>query len=220
MTEPRHHPDDALLQAHAAGRLPEAFDLVIATHLSLCDSCRATVIYHEFIGGALLESQTAPIAPDLLDRTLTRAELQQAPDPRDPAPASSSGAADRDVPQPLRDYIGADLEQLRWRPVGLGVSQAVVAGKPPAVARLLRIPPGTSLPDHGHAGRELTLVLRGAFRDSNDRFGPGDLEMADTSVTHTPVADDAMPCICLAATDAPLRFNSLLPRLAQRFIGI
>ena len=33
----RHHLSDQLLMAYAAGQLPEAFNLVVATHVSLCD---------------------------------------------------------------------------------------------------------------------------------------------------------------------------------------
>jgi len=89
-----------------------------------------------------------------------------------------------------------------------------------ATARLLYIPAGCAVPDHGHRGTELTLVLQGAFEDDVDHFGPGDIEVADESLDHTPVADIGADCICLAATDAPLRFHSLLPRLAQPFLRI
>ena len=34
-----------------------------------------------------------------------------------------------------------------------------------SVARLLRIPAGKPVPEHGHGGQEMTLVLRGAFED-------------------------------------------------------
>jgi len=76
------------------------------------------------------------------------------------------------------------------------------------------------VPDHGHRGTELTLVLQGAFVDATDRFAAGDIEVANEDLNHTPVAEQGMDCICLAATDAPLQFKGLLPRLAQRFIGI
>ena len=56
--------------------------------------------------------------------------------------------------------------------------------------------------------------------DEDDRFDAGDVEVANEDLHHTPVAAEGMDCICLAATDAPLRFNGLVPRLAQRFIGI
>lgn len=76
------------------------------------------------------------------------------------------------------------------------------------------------MPDHGHRGLELTLVLQGAFRDETDRFGAGDIEIADQELEHTPVAERGLDCICLAATDAPLRFNSFLPKLVQPFFRI
>ncbi|RMH44225.1 MAG: transcriptional regulator, partial [Alphaproteobacteria bacterium] len=47
-----------------------------------------------------------------------------------------------------------------------------------------------------------------------------DIEVADASLEHTPVADEGEPCICLAATDAPLRFHGLIPRLLQPIFRI
>ena len=51
----RHHLTDQLLMAYAAGDLPEAFNLVVATHVSLCDECRARLASYEAVGGAMLE---------------------------------------------------------------------------------------------------------------------------------------------------------------------
>lgn len=76
------------------------------------------------------------------------------------------------------------------------------------------------MPDHGHRGIEMTLVLRGAFLDEDERFARGDVEMADSDLEHTPIADIGEDCICLAVTDAPLRFNGLIPRLVQPFLRI
>jgi putative transcriptional regulator len=76
------------------------------------------------------------------------------------------------------------------------------------------------VPDHGHRGTELTLVLQGAFSDKTDRFGKGDIEVATQDLNHQPIAEMDEDCICLAATDAPLRFNSLIPRLLQPFLQI
>jgi putative transcriptional regulator len=66
----------------------------------------------------------------------------------------------------------------------------------------------------------LTLVLQGAFADEVDRFGRGDIEIANEDLNHQPIAEMGEDCICLAATDAPLRFNSLLPRLMQPLFRI
>ena len=52
----KHHLSDDLLMAYSAGDLPEAFNLVIATHVSLCDECRARMFELDAVGGELLES--------------------------------------------------------------------------------------------------------------------------------------------------------------------
>jgi putative transcriptional regulator len=125
-----------------------------------------------------------------------------------------------DVPTPLRAYIGGNLRDVKWRSVGMGVRQAVLKTSKSATARLLYIPAGATVPDHGHRGTELTLVLQGAFRDETALFSAGDVEVANEDLNHTPVAVIGEDCICLAATDAPLRFNSWIPRIAQPFLRI
>ena len=64
------------------------------------------------------------------------------------------------------------------------------------------------------------LFRSGAFADANDRFDRGDVEIAGEDMEHTPVALEGQDCICLAATDAPLRFRGWLPRLAQPLLRI
>jgi putative transcriptional regulator len=212
----RHHASDPLLMAYSAGTLPEAFSLVVATHVSLCDDCRARLMSFDAVGGALIEDEAADLADASVDAIMARITgLPQGDRPvRAPKPARSV------LPAPLRDYVGGDLAEVKWRSIGMGVRQAILPTARDASARLLYIPAGQGVPDHGHRGMELTLVLQGAFRDSEDRFGPGDLEIATEDLEHTPVAEAGADCICLAATDAPLRFNRLIPRMAQPFFRI
>lgn len=201
--------------AYAAGQLPEAFNLVVATHVSLCDECRARAASFDAVGGALLEeADEIALGEDALARTLER--IEGLPQATRSAPLKAAGI----FPAPLADYIGGDLSAVRWRKVGGGVRQAILPTGKDATARLLFIPAGTAVPDHGHRGMELTLVLQGAFADENDRFDRGDIEIADEEVEHTPVALAGQDCICLAATDAPLRFRGFLPRLAQPLLRI
>ena len=124
------------------------------------------------------------------------------------------------LPRPLQDYVGGDLEAIRWKPVGMGVKQAILPTTAEATARLLFIPAGTAMPDHGHQGTEMTLVLKGAFQDDDEYFARGDVEIADSDLHHTPVADINEDCICLAVADAPLQFDRLIPKIAQRFLRI
>ncbi|MNL80010.1 Anti-sigma-E factor ChrR [compost metagenome] len=76
------------------------------------------------------------------------------------------------------------------------------------------------MPEHSHGGRELTLVLAGSFYDGTGRFARGDIEEADETLQHQPVADEGEDCICLAVTDAPLKFRSWLLRMVQPILGI
>ena len=212
----RHHLSDPLLMAYSAGQLPEAFSLVVATHVSLCDDCRSRLMAFDTLGGALIEDAAAVrMADDSLEATLAR--ISGGPQAE---PARATRSLGGVFPAPLRDYVGGDLSAVRWRSVGMGVRQAILKTDSGATARLLHIPAGQAVPDHGHRGMELTLVLQGAFRDTEDRFGPGDVEIATEDLEHTPVAELGADCICLAATDAPLRFNRLNPRIAQPFLRI
>lgn len=219
MTTVSHHLSEDLLMAYAAGTLPEAFNLVVATHISLCDECRAALAAMECVGGALLEKcAPAAVSDDALSVALARIANAPGPIRRDSAPRTP--VQNSVLPEPLRAYVGGDLEAVRWRPAGIGVRQAILPVADGASARLLHIRGGQGVPDHGHHGMELTLVLRGAFRDGAARFGRGDIEIVAEDVEHCPVAEDGEDCICLAATDAPLRFNGMLPRLAQPFLQI
>ena len=125
------------------------------------------------------------------------------------------------LPEPIRSYVGGDLDELHWRRLGLGAYQFVVPMEGvQEVARLLRIPAGQPVPEHTHNGRELTLVFAGAFEDMTGRYGRGDFQEADETIKHRPYAVAGEDCICLAVTDAPLRFSNTAARIAQPFLGI
>jgi putative transcriptional regulator len=217
MNNVKHHLTDSLLMAYSAGALPEAFNLIVAAHISLCDECRAQLASFDSVGGALLEESDAAImAEDSFAETMrliTSGAMA-------PLPERARPAGHAVLPAPVRDYVGGDLDKVKWQSIGMGVKQSILRTSKDASIRLLYIPAGTAVPDHGHRGMELTLVLQGAFVDETDRFGPGDIEIADEELTHTPIADIGEDCICLAATDAPLRFNKLIPRIAQPFFRI
>lgn len=218
MSNVKHHLTDSLLMAYSAGTLPEAFSLIVAAHVTMCDECRARLASFDSVGGALMEdTETVPVSESSFAETIRLINSGAVSDLTKPASAKRAKSV---LPAPLLDYVGGDPDKVKWRSIGMGVKQAILPTSKQASARLLYIPAGTAVPDHGHRGMELTLVLQGAFMDETDRFGPGDIEIADESLNHTPIADIGADCICLAATDAPLRFNKLIPRIAQPFFRI
>jgi putative transcriptional regulator len=210
----KHHISDDLLMGYAAGALPQAFDLVVATHVSLSDDARARLAGFEELGGVVLsDMEEAELAEDSLEQTLARISGTPV---REKPEAPSNGV----FPEPLRKVVGGDETAVKWRSLGTGAKQCVLHNDDGVSARLLYIPAGQAMPEHGHRGMELTLVLKGAYRDETDRFARGDVEFADQDMDHTPIAEEGEDCICLVATDQRLKFKGLLPRIAQPFFGI
>ena len=217
----RHHPRDELLLDYSSGALGEAWSLAIATHAALCSQCRHSISFMENIGGSLLD-EISPDAinpsdfDDLLSRLNTTADEEKVSS--EEVPANTSRPM---LPQPLRGYLGCDIDQLKWRPMGLGAYQIIIPTSETGVtARLLRIPKGRPVPEHSHGGLELTVLLAGAFSDSTGNYGRGDLQEADETLRHQPHAAPGEDCICLAITDAPLKFSSFGVRLVQPWLHI
>lgn len=216
----KHHVSDELLSSYAAGTLAEGWSIAVATHLALCPSCRSRLKQFEQIGGQLLETvERATIEASTWDNFKGR--LQKAPS----SPAHSAPRTEIKmpavIPEPLRSYVGGDLPDLKWKSLGRGAYQVPIKTRDGETqVRLLRIPAGKPVPEHGHGGRELTLVLSGSFHDGTGLFARGDIEDADADLVHQPIASPDGDCICLAVTDAPLKFQSWLMRLVQPLIGI
>jgi putative transcriptional regulator len=213
-----HHITRSTLQDFAAGTLCEALSIVAASHLAWCRECRKAVA-------------TVAKAPD----------LPQSASDTAPTPAAASGesalqamdrqprtaeVADNDVsdfglPMPLAQRLdGRGLEDVAWRRMFPGVAVREIALAPGAAGqlRLVRIAPGKALPEHGHGSSELSLVLRGAYRDGLGRYTIGDVADLDGAAVHRPVAEEA-GCICLVAAETPVQYRSVLSRLWQRLTG-
>ena len=215
----RHHLADDLILAYGTGELDEATGLLVAAHLALCPQCRRALEAAEAMGGAFLDTlPVTEVAEDALDSVLTRID-RDVEAAADPAPAKSR--ANCVLPQPLRDYAGGDVDAIKWSGLGGGVRHFLLrTGASKAKARLLHIPAGAKVPEHSHGGRELTLVLAGAFYDDGAWFRRGDVEEADATVEHQPVAGPEEACICLAVTDAPLKFRGLLTSVELTFDAV
>ena len=212
----KHHLNEKLLMSYAAGILPEAFNLVVATQMSMSDEARARLASFEAIGGGILEdTNKEQMSPTAFQDVLQKINKTK-PVKKYSAPTMVEGV----FPEPLKKYAGDELETVKWKSIGRGVKQAILKTDNKASARLLFIPAGTAMPNHSHNGLEMTLVLKGSFHDEKDQFKRGDIEIADQDLHHKPTASDDGPCICLVASDASLKFKSIIPRLLQPFFKI
>lgn len=213
-----HHFDDATLMAYSAGSLPQGMALLVACHLHWCPQCRERVRETDAVGGAMLDRLTpAALKEDALNTLLARLdEPEQEFASLPPVP----GADEAELPAPLAQLLGKPIDELSWKRIGYGVRQLDLEMEGPGATRLLRISPGVSVPHHTHGGNELTLILRGSYSDEIGRFRRGDVADLDGEVSHQPIVDTDEDCICLIATDAPLKFTGLMGRLVQPFIGL
>ncbi|MEL6239068.1 MAG: cupin domain-containing protein [Pseudomonadota bacterium] len=143
--------------------------------------------------------------------------------PRPPAPGHAEDLAgdidgDQPLPRALIPHVrGATMRSIRWSRLGLGVWQMRLDGFGGDLgdARLVRVAPGAVLPDHGHDGTELTMVLAGSYADAHGTYRAGDLCELDDATSHQPIADPREGCVCLLASERPAKFAGLLPRLLQ-----
>jgi len=211
------HPSDTTLMQHAAGQLGRAHRTVVAAHAETCPACRRRIAAFEAVGGALLED--LPLTPMAggFDRLLERLDTDEPAAPARPVHSPAGPAGEIRLPRALDDMpVG------RWRWMGPGMRYARVGTPDDTGSQLvfLSIGPGRAMPEHGHAGREFTLVLAGAFADERGRFAAGDFAEEDEETEHTPVTEPGQVCICLASIDGRMRHRGLVARLVQPFIGI
>jgi len=219
---PRHHLDPATVVGHAAGALSPEAAAIVAIHLEGCAHCRHAMAQAERIGGLLLEQQVAP--PPAGRHEALRADMLERLD-RSPRalslPESEALLPDPDrLPAPLHPYFGTSYRALKWRWMGPGMHSIRTVGPSGGTLLMLRIAPGKRMPMHGHAGSEITQILRGAYQDALGCFAAGDVADLDADTEHQPATLPGAPCICVAALEGPLRFPGWLARRLQPLFGI
>jgi putative transcriptional regulator len=213
-----HHLDPATILAYTAGTLGEALSVVAASHIAWCLDCRQAMRAAETVGGEMIAAMDETDVSARC-RAMTLARLDKATLHRFPASKSTRG----ETPAPLERMLGGKaLADLRWKMKAPGVQMVDLHLGRKGMGKLLlmRIAPGKAMPEHGHGGEEITMILSGAYTDKFGRFGAGDVADLDEDVDHRPVVEAGEPCICLVATEAPTRFKSLPARLLQPLIGI
>lgn len=219
---PKHHLPDEMLAAYAAGVCAEHESLFVASHLTLCAHCRASLAAFDAIGGDTLDD-VVPVDIALQPEAVLAAARNSAGAETiegDATPSGQSCIADLDragLPRVLAPYLS---EGVRWRFLAPGVQQVAltlrVDGNP---VRLVKFRPGYRVPRHTHVGAELTLVVSGAFEDDDGRYDRGDVEVRDDTHQHELRITREAPCVCLFVSDAPPVPMTLLGRLLRPFLS-
>jgi len=188
MTAPIHHPSAAVLTDYSSGALRPAFGVVVAAHLEACPHCRATLRGLEALGGEMIAVlPETSLSEQALPRVMAGIER-----PVDRAPEGAHTTVDR-VP------FGREL----WLGPGMGIAKAKMEGGD--LLYKLRLPAGQPTFPHGHDGIEYTTVLTGAFDDGFHIYSAGDFAEAGDDLHHKPHVTPGSECICLIASERPLR---------------
>lgn len=215
-----HHINDATLMAYSAGSLSTSLNFVVATHLSMCATCRAKLEQFDTIGAANLNDlPVVSMNANALENVMA---LIDADNSHIDDLASVQSANQNGLPNPLAQYLPEGLDGIKWKTMAPGIKTYAIpeVNVEQGSLRLLKIAPGITIPEHTHTGGELTLVLRGSFQDEIGRFCAGDLADLDEDNHHQPIADTHEDCICLIATEGPLKFKSMMPKIMQYFVGM
>lgn len=212
-----HHIHDDLLYLYAAGELEFGWNLAIATHLAMCGECRSrNSVFEDVLGASIENGETADLTVSI-DDILTKAKNAEI---NRQTTTSDLLLEERPIfPKPLRDVAG-DLNDIQWSAMGGGIRQKIIHEQDGVIARLLYIPAGKAASSHGHNGMELTQVVVGGFYDGDQAYNSGDMQIVGHAGPHQPLAMNDGPCICLAVTDAPLKFQNMLPKLLQGWFNI
>ncbi|MGI9379413.1 MAG: ChrR family anti-sigma-E factor [Methyloligellaceae bacterium] len=216
----KQHLDISTLMSFSSGSLSEPLSAVVAAHLDLCNSCRSQLEELDVLGSVLMET----LEPSELDQPAPEPELafgSRRNHGIDRA-THSGGGETVDFIARIRALKEGDSSAVKWRWMGPGIHYAKLPLSKDVEGdlRLLKIAPGQKLPEHGHNGTELTLVLSGAYRDETGHYGPGDISDLDEDVEHQPIVEPGQDCICLIGFDESARFKGVMSRIMQPLSGM
>jgi putative transcriptional regulator len=206
----KYHPDIELLLKYSSGQLKPSLAVAVGLHQQNCEECQQSIAELESVGGETLETISElnhhqdNVAVGDFDRLFS--DIEALPQDVQSGEYDILAVAQSDLP--LVDQLNNQrFEEIKWKRVGAKVWRARLAMNDPTYeVELLKFAANTKIPKHTHKGNEFTVVLQGDFSDHQDSYNEGDFIAQNESIEHQPIAG-INGCICLAITDAPLKFT-------------
>lgn len=213
-----YHPSIEMLTDYAAGSLPLAYSLSVATHLECCPECRQQVRKLEALGAHLFDQETTKqhTLTDLKasffhklnnEKPLTKIESETK------ETHQKNWFDDYKIPASLRQFVKNSYNDLSWMSLSPSVKIATLCDEDGVQVSLTRIKAGAHIPTHTHTGEEITLVLEGAFSDEKGVYSRGDFISRNAKHKHKPMVTKDAECICLTVLAAPIEFTGWITRL-------
>lgn len=222
----KFHPDENILTEYAAGNLDPAVAIAVKTHIALCPKCRNTVAELKQVGAMFFE-QPAAHTKSALDEAASFLALMARI--KNMGTEDSDGSELRQEEPKLRypqlpavvNKLLSKQGKLKWQFISTSLKQAnLVTGQDNYEVCLHKIRRGGKVAEHDHRGREVTVVLDGAFSDESGTYRKGDFLIREPGDTHRPTATQDQDCLCLSVVEAPVKLTGIIGKIINPFLRI
>lgn len=214
---------EMMLLDYATGSLSQPESVLIATYMSLNPMARRNVRHYETLGAMMMEEiSPAALSAGCLARTLAAIDaLEQVTQPRAATLTPEEELAL--LPAQLMACLakGDIPPELVWARMIEGIERCKILSVAKARQRqqldLLRLLPGIGLP---HPARrteiEITLVIQGAFEDSDGFHRRGDISIITANTDSQSCREQG--CLTLTLTTASLTLEDRLRDFLDNFL--
>ncbi len=215
MNSVHHHPNEDILLSYHKGELPFAHSIVIAAHIETCSHCQSELALLNDIGATFFDAQDEILMDEnALDLALARIERPQDELKECRAP---NYLAQFDIPSIVQS-IG--IKNRYWAAPGVWIAPLEIDPKSDGMAYFMYAKKGLEMPLHKHDGMEFTQVLYGSLSDQNGEYKVCDFMGVEDDYDHSPIIGSQTDCLCLIATEKPIRPLNLMGKLLQPFARI
>ncbi|WP_196139932.1 ChrR family anti-sigma-E factor [Aliikangiella sp. G2MR2-5] len=217
-----YHPDIELLLKYTSGKVAPALSIIIGLHHHSCRECQKKISELESIGGNTLESievESIEVESMGVDEQFDKLmqDIEYLSDSNESSAFDECAIAQIDL-DIVNTIYNKQFQTFDWKRLTSKIFKAEIDLQDEGMTiELLRFAPNAKIPKHTHQGEEFTLVLDGSFRDSMGEYREGEFVVQDQTTEHQPIAGKD-GCICLAVTNAPLKFTGVAGPLINWFI--
>lgn len=216
----KYHPDIELLLKYINGKLEPSLSVAIGLHHQQCEICQQRIAELEMVGGETLESMPAVATAEdkiaLKDFDKLMGDIAHIEPEKTTREYDNLAVAESDLD--ILDKLNKQqFDDMDWHRVSPKIWKTTIAmNDPDFEVELLKFAANAKIPQHTHEGDEYTVVLQGDFSDSQGHYKEGSFIVQDENDEHSPVAGEN-GCICLAITNAPLKFTGTLGPILNWF---
>lgn len=215
MNSVHHHPNEDLLLSYHKGELPFAHSIVIGAHIENCPYCQKELSLLDEIGASYFDKEDEIALDDnALDLALARIErpCENVPEFKKP-----NYFGETELPSIVKSL---GLKKRYWAAPGVWIAPIDIESDKDGMAYFMYAKKGLEMPRHMHDGLEFTQVLSGSLSDHSGNYKVGDFMSAEGEYDHSPLIGSDEDCLCIIATEKPIKPLTIVGKLLQPFARI